>query len=339
MANITLLSWNLETYGITKLTDANNGALIDYIAQVIANANANMVQLIEVKNAVANCVAARLIAAIDTANGHGGATNWRPVIVNSRYNSEAYILLYQRGNNFRPIPANGAPLPPATPPPVNGLTYHTAANLFIPFPSRMTKWGGRQPFFAAFRTTDTNHNFSVISYHVPFGKWTPLSIQKVARVGPITVVNDGANNHNMDSSLISGDFNYDYYGPPITWPYTDLLNLPTYAAATNIKTSLVNTTPPGGYANSAQYRANAYDNIFEKNAGNVNGTVVDLIYESTTAPTGSAVLQAEIGAFQAAPIQNGGAINNIPPQDFEDAWHIVRHGVSNHLPIYVTVAI
>jgi hypothetical protein len=336
MANVTILSWNIETFGPGKLNNANGGALINFIAQVIVNAGANMVQLIEVTNSVAAGVAAQLIAAIDLLNGHVGATNWRPVIVNSIYHHEAYILLYQLGNSFVPIPPNGGG---AAALPMNGLTSRTAANLVILFPTRQTKSGGRKPFYAAFRTTDTNHNFSLVSYHVPFGNQTPRGIERVAQVGQITVVNDGANNHNMDSSLISGDFNYDYVGGPITWPYTNLLNLPSHAAATNVKTTLVNNTPPGGYPTSGQYRLNAYDNIFEKNAGNVNGNVVDLIYEATTAPTGSGVLQARAGAFVRGPIQNGGAIVNIPPQDFEDGWHLVRHGVSNHLPIWVTVPI
>lgn len=336
MANITLLSWNVETYGPLKFGNANNGALINLIAQVIANAGANVVQLIEVKNSVAAGVCGQLIPAIDAANGHVGATNWRQVIVNSNYNAEAYILLYQLGNSFIPIPLNGGG---AAAPPVSGLTWHTAAGHFIVFPSATTPSGGRRPFFAAFATTDTAHNFSLISYHVPYGTQTPRGVIRVARVGPITVVNDGVNNHNMDSSLISGDFNYYYAGPPITWPYHDLLSLPSHAALTNVKTTLINNTPPGGFNNSLLYRLNAYDNIFEKNAGNVAGTAVDLILQSTTAPTGTAVLQAQAGAFVPGPIPNGGAINNIPPQDFEDAWHIVGGAISNHLPVYVTVTI
>lgn len=334
MAAVTLLSWNIETYGPGKLNNANGQALVNYIAQVISNAGANVVSLIELKNSAAAGIVALLIPAIDLANGHAAATNWRSVIVNSRYNNEAYVLLYQLGNNFVPIPPNGAG---AAAPPVNGLTSHTAAGLVVLFPSRMTRFGGRKPFFAAFNATDTGNNFSVISYHVPFGIFTYRGVERVGQVGEVTQVNDGAANHAMASTLICGDFN-QAYNAAFPWPYTNLLALPSFAAIV-ANTSLVNGTPPGGYPTTAGYYVNAYDNIFERNGGNVGGTWVDLIMQSTTAPTGNAILQAQSGAFVRGPIQNGGAIVNIPPQDFEDGWHIVRHGVSNHLPVWVTVNI
>jgi hypothetical protein len=336
VAAITILSWNIETYGPAKAGNANSGALINFIARVISNAGANIVSLIELKNASAPGIVALLIPAIDLANGHVGATNWRSVIVNSNYNNEAYVLLYQLGNNFDPLPPNGAG---ANPPPVNGLTWHTGpggAGPVVLFPSRMTTWGGRRPFFAAF-TTNLGVNFSIISYHAPFGAFTYRGVQRVGQVGEVTQVDDGAAIHAIASTLICGDFN-QAYNAAFPWPYNNLLALPSFAAIV-ANTSLVNNTPPGGYPNTAGYYINAYDNIFERNCGNVAGTWVDLILQSTTAPAGNGILQAQSGAFVPGPILGGALINNIPPQDFEDGWHIVRHGVSNHLPVWVTVNI
>jgi hypothetical protein len=111
--------------------------------------------------------------------------------------------------------------------------------------------------------------------------------------------------------------------------------------STNAKTSLVNFTPPGGFPTSVDYRKNAYDNIFKyRRAGkptDLGGRVVDLINESTRLPAGTALMAPEAGAFVPGPILDGNLIQNIPPRDFEDAWHIVRHAISDHLPIYVSL--
>lgn len=344
MANITLLHWNIYQFSNNKLNIPTNGpALINYIAAVVANSGANIVSLLELKNSAVNNIVAQLIPAINLANGVGPPTpnRWSSISLNSQKNNEAYVVLWQSGHNFNwLLPAAGGAVP------VNGLTNQTLLGGITPggslrFNSSLTQSGGRKPFYVAFRTTDTNHNFTVVAYHTMFGLWSGVGVRNVGLLAQSQAILDGGVTVNMEASLTSGDFNVDF-DPLVPGDYHNLLNVPS-SQSTNERTSLVNFTPIGGYPTSVQYRKNAYDNIFKFNRAGVpaagGGTVVDLIDDSTTMGIGSGVLANEAGAFAAAGIPEGHLIQNIPPQDFEDAWHIVRHAISDHLPVHVTVAI
>lgn len=345
MANITLLHWNIQQFSNTKLNNANGAALINYIAQIVAQSGANIVSLLELKNSAVNNILAQLIPAINLANGVGppALNQWRSISINSQKNNEAYVVLCQLGNNFVPLtPAVGGVNP------INGLTNQTLNAAGNPagqlrFNSSLTKSGGRQPYYVTFRTTDTNNNFSIVAYHTMFGFWSGLGVRNIGQLAQSRAVLDAGVTVNMQASLTSGDFNVDF-DPLAPGEYQNLLNAVPSSQSTNEKTSLVTNTPPGGYPNPMQYRANAYDNIFKYNAAGLppagGGVVTDLIDDSTTIMGGgSGLLQNEAGAFVRGPIQLGYLIQNIPPDDFEDAWHIVRHGISDHLPVHVTVAI
>lgn len=344
MANITLLHWNIQQFSNNKLNNANGAALIDYIAEVVHQSGANIISLLELKNSAVNNILAQLIPAINLANGVGppAVNQWRSVVINSQKNNEAYVVLAQLGNNFVPLtPAAGGVIP------INGLTNQTLVGGVTPggalrFNSGLTQSGGRKPFYVAFRTTDTNNNFSIVAYHTMFGYWSGVGVRSIGRLAQSQAILDAGVTVNMEASLTSGDFNVDW-NPAVPGDYQNLLNMPS-TQSTNERTSLVDNTPPGGYPNSVQYRKNAYDNIFKFNRGGVpaagGGVVTDLIDDSTTlAGGGTGLLAAEAGAFVRAPIPMGHLIVNIPPADYEDAWHIVRHAISDHLPVSVTVAI
>jgi len=121
--------------------------------------------------------------------------------------------------------------------------------------------------------------------------------------------------------------------------YDNLLENVPSSQSTDEKTSLINFTPPGGFDDPKKYRKNAYDNIFKFRRTSKplpgGGTVVDLIYESTKNPPGNGLMAPETGAFITGPILDGDLIQNIPPKDYEDAWHIVRHAISDHLPVFL----
>lgn len=343
MANITLLHWNIEQFSNNKLNNLNGQALIDYIAAVVAHAGANIVSLIEVKNSAVNNVIAQLIPSINLANGQGPPlpNRWNSISINSQKNNEAYVILYQTGNNFNWLLPVGA----AAPPPLNGLSNQAlvggAPGGALRFNSSLTQSGGRRPFYVSFRTTDTNNNFSLVTYHTMFGFWKGVGVRNVGLLAQSQAVDDAGVTVNMQASLTCGDFNIDF-NAAVPGDYNNLVNIPS-SYSTNQLTTIKNTTPPNGYPTSVQYRLNAYDNIFRfRTAGAppVNaGFVQDLIDDSTTIPVGSALFAAEAGNFVRAPIQMGHLIQNIPPDDYEDSWHIVRHGISNHLPVYVTMAI
>jgi hypothetical protein len=345
LANITLLHWNIYQFSNNKLNNANGAALINYIAEVVAQSGANIVSLLELKNSAVNNILAQLIPAINMANGVAPLNPWSSISINSQKNNEAYVVLWQAGHNFNWLmPAAGGGIP------VSGLTNQTLLlggnpGGVLVFNSSLTISGGRKPYYVTFRTTDTNHNFTIVAYHTMFGRVGGLSrvgVRSIGRLGQSRAVLDAGVTVNMDSSLTCGDFNVDF-DPLIPGDYNNLLhNIPS-SQSTNERTSLVNFTPAGGYPFSVQYRANAYDNIFKYNSVALppaaDGFVVDLIYRSTTPATGSGVLANEAGAFVPGPILDGNLIQNIPPQDFEDAWHIVRHAISDHLPVYVTMGI
>ncbi|MBC7967586.1 MAG: hypothetical protein H7Z17_16855 [Fuerstia sp.] len=344
MANITLLHWNVQTFSNNKLNNANGQALIDYMAEIVRLSGANIISLLELKNSAVNGIVAQLIPAINLANGAIGPNQWQAIYINSQKNNEAYVVLYQLGNNFVPLaPAVGGGAIP-----INGLTNQTLLGGVTPggvlqFNSSLTKNGGRRPYYVAFRTTDTNNNFSIVTYHTMFGYWSGVGVRSAGRLAQSRAILDAGVTVNMDASLTTGDFNVDF-DPLVPGDYFNLLNVVPSSQSTNERTSLVTRTPAAGYPTSIQYRANAYDNIFKFNRGGLppagGGVVVDLIDDSTTiVGGGSGVMAAEAGAFVRGPISQGHLIVNIPPDDFEDAWHIVRHAISDHLPVFVTVAI
>ncbi|MCO5950980.1 hypothetical protein [Mucilaginibacter flavidus] len=345
MANITLLHWNIETYGPAKYFNANNANFVNYIARLVLNVNADIFAMVEVKNSTSLVVPPIISTAICALQGLL-FDPWRSVRVNSGYNNEAYIIMYRTDRNFLPI--DNALNTGANIIPDNGLGMDNVAGNRINFPSRHTAKGGRRPFYVTFETTDTNQRFSVISYHAMFGVATPYGIIRLPDLNYITEFDDGTP---IDASLISGDFNVDYN---IDFAYyANMLALPT-EEATNDNTSLKNN--PLGGNDPATFLANAYDNIFQTVITGMTptGDVTNLMIESAVVngpqpPPPAAQphvgnLSAEAGAFNIAALNNylariANPIVALPPVDMDTAWDFVREGISNHYPVAVTVTI
>lgn len=345
MANITLLHWNLETYGSVKAGNANNGHFVNYIAQVAFNTNANIIALVEVKWNVSATFPGLLATALNTLHGNLVPNPWRSIRINSGVNHEAYIILFRQDQNFLPKP---------TPPtaaaagamPANGLGTNNIAGVAINFPSRMTQKGGRRPFYATFKATDTNRYFSIISYHAQFGYFTPYGVQRLPALDFITQFNNPAHTA-ISRSMISGDFNVDYILNPV-W-YGNMLAISTQAV--NQRTTLMNNPFPNN--DPTQFRASAYDNIFQKTPGAAGvGTVVDLMVESSVVtgpqpPPPAAQphvgnLSAAAGAYNIANIGQrfiANPVAAVPTTTMDDAWGFVREAISNHYPVVVTMAI
>jgi len=336
---ITLLHWNIYQFSNNKLNNANGAALINYIAEIVFQSQANIISLLELKNSAVNNIVARLIPAINLKNGEGppALNQWRGLGINSQKNNEAYVVLYKLNSGFEPLTTGPGG------PEIHGLTNERLGILGVPtgalpFNASLTTNGGRKPYFVAFRTTGLNpKNFSIVAYHTMFGVYSPLGVRNVGLLAQSRAILNAGVLVNMDASLTSGDFNVDF--DPLDPAYQNLLVSVPSSQSTDEKTSLVNFTPPGGFPTSAGYRKNAYDNIFKyKRSGKPaagGGRVVDLIYESTRNPVGNGLMAPEAGAFVPGPILDGNLIQHIPPRDFEDAWHIVRHAISDHLPVFL----
>ena len=334
---ITLLHWNIYQFSNNKANNKNGAALINYIAEVVFQCQANIISLLELKNSAVTNICSRLVAAINVKNSES-VNPWMGLRIDSQKNNEAYVVLYKTNAGFEPLTSGS----------FGGEIYGLANQKLgilgvpegqIPFNSSLTKNGGRKPFFVAFRTTGSkSKTFSIIAYHTMFGFFSPLGVSNVGLLAQSrALLNAAGMLVNMDASLTSGDFNVDF--DPLAPAYQNLLTKVPASQSTDEKTSLVNFTPPGGFPTSKGYRKNAYDNIFKyKRSGKPaagGGTVVDLIYESTKNPVGNGLMAPETGNFKAGPILDGELIQNIPPKDFEDAWHIVRHAISDHLPVFL----
>lgn len=345
MALVTLMHWNIETYGPAKYFNANNANFINYIATMIDFEDVDIFAMVEVKNSTSLLVPALLATAVNAIQGIAAAANpWRHVRVNSGYNNEAYIIMYRTDRNFLPI--NLAQATGINVVPDNGLGRFTP-NGPLNFPGRMTPNGGRRPFFATFETTGMAQSFSVISYHAMYGAFTPLGIQRLASLDAITEFSDGTP---IDASLVSGDFNVDYNVNNNF--YNNMLAIPTYQA-TNSDTSLRDN--PAGGNDPATFMANAYDNIFQTvAAATPTGRVVNLMVESATIPMpalplpaaqpGAGYLSAAAAAYNMAALnvylaRIGNPIVALPPNDMNTAWDFVREAISNHYPVVVDVNI
>jgi hypothetical protein len=340
LANITLLHWNIQHFSNDKADDMVNGnALINYIAWVVAKSKANIVSILEIANSAVDNVTDRLMRAIDVANGDDpDNTQWRSIPIDSGKNHEAYVVLYRLGKNFKALTAVGATDV------IRGLTNSARVDKpgALRFNSGKTTSGGRKPFYVAFETTDTKKKFTVVALHVMFSSvLSQIGVRNVALIAQNQAILYAGKKLDLDASLTAADFNvdFDFFFPG---PYEGLIKLPSQYTTVE-KTTLVKRTPPTPPPFSHQYRANAYDNIFLYKVKDPplvpDGKVIDLLSESTTKPKGTGELTKQIEAFKADGITNGKAIQKIPPEDFEDAWHIVSEAISDHLPVFINIAI
>lgn len=153
----------------------------------------------------------------------------------------------------------------------------------------------------------------------------------------------------VNGCLIAGDFNVDFNLNP--GDYANVLGLPS-VNATAENTSLKDN-PPLAINNPLDYRANAYDNIFQKPIGGAHaGFVTDLLVESAIVPAPAlpppaaqpyagflATCAANFDVAHIPNIRTQFPIAALPPTDMGTAWDFVREAISNHYPVRVTTTI
>jgi hypothetical protein len=337
VADITLLHFNIKNFSLLKANDKVNGAaLINYIAWVVAKSNANIVSILEIFWSAADDIINKLTRAIDIAKGDDPENSqWKVMKISSGKRGEAYVVFYQLGNNFKPAETNGER--------IGALTASDSEGANLRFNSRMGKTGGRKPYYVAFETTDTDKKFTVIALHVMFSKkWSRIGVESSGLIAENKQIELGRVDVALDASLTAADFNVDFNSIDTRDSYDNLKNMPSIEATRENTTLLSKLTKPAPLLSSA-YRVNAYDNIFRYKAtdppADVDGTVFDLIKDSTTKPTGTAELVKQVEAFKAAGFKVPAAIQHIPPRDFADAWRIVNEAISDHLPVYVSLTV
>jgi hypothetical protein len=336
MPNITLLSWNIEHLGPKKyvhprtgVINPNANAILHTIAETAARRQANVISLLELSPSTSQNLIASLGAQLSWLAG--GQWGWEFIATHKR---DMYCILYRMGMGFDLLRAGNQV--------VKGYTNLDAHGNALDFHSRSTRTGGRRPGYVAFTTTDRASRgqaeavFTVICYHAMFGPFSPVGLESVTKLGPVTTVDVGGTPTAVTASIIAGDFNVDMMVDPEA--YADAFELGRVAVLPTQRkyalSSIINVTW-GGYPNTLDYRASAYDNIFSRNAEMRAGAVIDMLDEFKD---GHPLAECTT-FFNTAHLTNGTAITSTPPANNEDAWHYYRTGISNHLPVIASATI
>jgi len=331
MATVNLLVWNIQTLGPNKFDAANGVNILNTVTQTAVYCGATIIGVVEIIDRgfgfeFGYRLTQALAAAIPGSIWHGNT-----ITTNSR---EAYLIVYRMGQGFDYIDAIGTNL--------------NAAGAPLQFPSTSGRTGGRNPGAFLFQTTDRGANvyFTVILYHAPgpSSTYVDLGIENIPYLGPVTSFTTTDNppvTYPVTASFIGGDFNVNALNPNRVGAYANAYALGQTAVPVALgdqaKSSLTTTTPPGGYPNTVDYRAKAYDNIFARHpttTGAAHG-VVDLINLIKAQPGAASPALINCGAaFITGAISYGHLITSNPLNNNDDAWHVYRYGLSDHLPVF-----
>ncbi|MEM7526802.1 MAG: hypothetical protein AAF416_03880 [Pseudomonadota bacterium] len=360
MANIRVLTWNIQIYGPLKYgTTPNNVGIAQLVARVIVDSGADIAVIQEVRSSVALGVAFSLAQAVD--NYSPGGQTWSYFTTNARPtgDAESYVFIFRTdaGANFAEVAG------------AEGI----AANNF---PNNFSVTHGRRAAFKVFQTTDTNNYFAVTNYHAPPNNQAVIGVESCALMTEIYSVNPGGGGAQaIDDRLLCGDWNLDAfddadYFDPLTDPVpanpppvlangegagtTEALNGNALNESTHVMTigDAINNWGqfPGNWpAGAQQYRQidMAIDNIFYKSNGlNARG-VRDVISSIKNSSDGGHV-RAIANTFSLGYPNGSPAFPNA--QYFQSAINIAlsttawaflfyRYSISDHLPVYVDVTI
>ncbi|HEY4240333.1 MAG TPA: hypothetical protein VGM88_10970 [Kofleriaceae bacterium] len=183
MAEIRLLSWNIQVYGPRKYSNANNTALARFVGAVARAAfpgqGPTLITVMEIMSTVNEQVSFSISDAI-------GERGWNRHTLQARANGnrESYALFWADGAN------------------VELLDYALAEE---EFPNNFSPRKGRKAAVAVFRATDTNTQFAVSTYHAPPNARAVTGLQQLARV-PWLYAYGGAP---VPARMLAGDFNLD----------------------------------------------------------------------------------------------------------------------------------
>jgi hypothetical protein len=352
VAQIRILSWNVQVYGPAKYSHPANGdRLVEFIAAVANYAQANLLVVYETMSSVAAQVTYSLTQGLAAAAGG----NWDSYTTEARVNGdrESYGFYWNTGSGF--VPALDF-----TNKRVMGLSA-------LEFPNNFSNTHGRRAAYATFRTTDTNRYFTATAYHAPPNARAIQGLQQLACMPQLYSAANVPAPANVDARLLCGDYNLDVnvqgeYAwltnnvpvppPPAVWGQGA-----GCVAATNGDSELgsyqdavkVWGLPYANWsANPADYlRQLAIDNIFWASPapGAVAGRVLDVLGQMMTPGTGirqaaeqfALVLPAGGEAFPHAAL--------IPPAlnlslaAAGCSFLLYRYAVSDHLPVLLWVSI
>ncbi len=203
MAQIRLLSWNIEVYGPNKYGNVpNNLRIVEFIVRTVRQQNANIVVLQELMSSIAGQICWSLADGLKQVTGN----DWMHGTIPARPNGdrESYGILWQSG---------GAP----------GFTLTSDANgqgnvalSPLEFPNGFSSINGRRAAVATFRTTDTAVNFAVSVWHSVPGNPVP-GLEQIAKTPALYAVDNAGAQQLVAGRLLAGDFNMAVTQPQFAW--------------------------------------------------------------------------------------------------------------------------
>lgn len=353
MAQFRMLSWNIEVWGPQKYGNSpNNLRLVNLVASVAAQANLNVLVLMELTSSVAPAICFNVGQALNAATGHAWAARVLPARPGG--DKESYGIFWRTDDAFAVV--------------LDGAGAENVALSTLQFPNNFSATNGRRAALATLRTADTAVNVAVSVYHAPPNARATQGLEALAKTPALYAVDNAGAAQAVTGRLLGGDYNLDVnVQPEYTWLTNPVPAAPPPAAAgegagstaiTTQDTSLITMAQAvarwgndiaNWSVNPVDYRGAQYDNIFHASpaaAPAAVGGVYDLIGQVML--PGSPVravaqqfvtLNAATGmpAFPSAfslPLPL--AVNLSNPAC---AWLLARYGVSDHLPVLAQVTI
>jgi hypothetical protein len=355
MARVSLLSWNIQTYGPTKLYGPNFKRLERFVTRTIVQHNANIAVLIELSLSTADEVCQTLCA--DLSSITGGAT-WEYATISSMIGGggEAYGFLWRTGMNFGII--NGR----------DGQPYVRLSDQ--QFPDNRGQLFGRRAAIAAFRATDTNVTFVVSAYHAPpgdqYGTYAYAGLEALAKTEGLYQLDMAGQMGQVTGRMLGADFNLDVNNElDYSWLTDDVPRNPPPArrgqgaGMTNItdaRTHLISMqTGKSRWGDNISYWGtdeNDYielpiDNVFYRSprAPNRAGGVIDLLQQVMTPQTPLRII-AELFLtrnFGQPTFPNSHLLPASLTQgilnDVRGAWLLLNYAISDHFPVVAAIDI
>ena len=352
MANIRILTWNIEVYGPNKYgRSVNNAQLVDFVGSVVAHTNANILVIQEMLSSVGDQVAFSICEGIQQASGQ----NWSYYVTWARVNGdrESYGFFWRTdaAANFGVA--------------VDNAGQNVAGLATLEFPNNFSMSNGRRAAFMTFRTTDTAQNFTVTSYHAPPNGNAIRGLQQIASMPQLyAIANPGVGGGAVPARLLCGDYNLDVtVQPEYSWFTNPVPMVPPPAAPgqgagtvaatvndTHLTAWKALTDTYGAIANwpaaTADYiEAQAIDNIFYAGGAAPAGSVVDVLGQIATPGTGIRVAAQALNRSTPAGGEAFPHSLSIPLpfaatlSTAAYAFLLYRYAVSDHLPVLLNYTI
>lgn len=355
MARVSLLSWNIQTYGPAKLYGPNFMRLRRFVTRTIVQQNANIVVLMELAASTAVEVCQTLC---DDLSSITNQSVWDYECIASMVGGggEAYGFIWRTGMNFGII--NGS----------DGQPYVRLSDQG--FPDNYAQLFGRRAATAGFRATDTNVTFAVTVYHAPPGNgYTTVAyagLEALAKTSDLYHLNMIGQMGDVRGRMLGADFNLDVNRElNFAWLTDPVPNNPPPTQAgqgagmRNIADTATHLISMGTVesrwgdnymdwgTDPDDYVELPIDNVFYRSPGAPNraGGVVNLLQEVMTPQTPLRLI-AEIflTRFLGQPaFPNSNLLPaSLTQDDLDDAraaWLLLNYAVSDHFPVVAAIDI